>query len=63
LTLTARGRATLETVRGEIRLRLAGSLKSLPAPDQKDIQRAMKALRRAFVPQTAPADRAGRNEP
>ena len=63
LTLTARGRATLESVRGEIRLRLADSLEILPASEQKAIQRAMPAMRNAFGPQTAAEGKTGRNEP
>ncbi len=48
LTLTVRGRATLEKVRDEIRLRLADSLKNLPAAEQKTVQRAMQVLHKAF---------------
>jgi len=48
LTLTARGQATLEKVRNEIRLRLADSLKNLPAAEQKTVQRAMRVLHRVF---------------
>lgn len=48
LTITARGRVTLEKARGEIRLRLAGSLKNLPLAEQKVVQRAMRVLHRAF---------------
>jgi DNA-binding MarR family transcriptional regulator len=48
LTLTARGQATLEKVRNEIRLRLADSLKNLPAAEQKTVQRAMQVLHRVF---------------
>ncbi len=53
LTLTARGQATLEKVRNEIRLRLADSLKNLPAAEQKTVQRAMQVLHRVFDNQTA----------
>ena len=48
LTLTARGRATLEKVRNEIRLRLTDSLKNLPVAEQKTVQRAMRVLHKAF---------------
>ena len=48
LTLTARGQATLEKVRNEIRLRLADSLKNLPAAEQRTVQRAMRVLHRVF---------------
>jgi DNA-binding MarR family transcriptional regulator len=53
LTLTARGRATLEKVRGKIRWHLAGVLKSLPAAEQSSVQRAMRILHRAFEGQAA----------
>jgi DNA-binding MarR family transcriptional regulator len=53
LTLTARGRATVEKVRNEIRLRLADSLKEIPAAEQKIVQRAMQVLRRVFENQAA----------
>ena len=53
LTLTARGRTTLEKVRNEIRLRLADSLKVLPAAEQNIVQRAMQVLRRVFDNQAA----------
>jgi DNA-binding MarR family transcriptional regulator len=48
LTLTARGQATFEKVRNEIRLRLAGLLKNLPATGQKTVQRAIRVLHRLF---------------
>jgi len=48
LTLTIRGLATLEKVRGEIRLRLADSLAILPATEQKIVRRAMRVLHRVF---------------
>ena len=48
LTLTARGQATLGKVRYEIRLRLADSLKDLPAAEQKTVQRAMQVLHKVF---------------
>lgn len=53
LTLTARGRATLETVRDEIRRRLAGVLRTLPVADQKSVQRAMQTLHGVFGRETA----------
>ena len=48
LALTARGHAALEKMRGRIRLRLADSLKTLPAAEQENVQRAMRILRRVF---------------
>ena len=48
LVLTEDGKATLEKVRSEIRLRLADSLKQLPTNDQKKIQHAMKLLHAVF---------------
>ena len=48
LTLTARGRATVEKLRNEIRLHLAGSLKDLPAAEQKTVQAAMRILHAVF---------------
>jgi DNA-binding MarR family transcriptional regulator len=48
LTLTAAGRATLERVRHEVRLHLADALESLSAPEQKTVQRAMRALHKVF---------------
>ena len=53
LTLTDRGRATLEKVREEIRLHLAGTLKNLPAAEQKAVQRTMRVLRNVFGDQAA----------
>jgi DNA-binding MarR family transcriptional regulator len=53
LTLTATGRATLEKVRGEIRLRLADALTDLPAREQKAVHRAMRILHRVFDAQPA----------
>jgi DNA-binding MarR family transcriptional regulator len=53
LTLTARGQATLEKVRSEIRLQLAGWLRVLSVPEQKSIQRAMRTLHNVFGLQTA----------
>lgn len=63
LALTARGQAVLEKVRGGIRRRLAEALKSLPAAEQKTIQRAMQALRNAFRPPTVAGGKRGGNEP
>ena len=54
LTLTARGRATLEKVRSEIRLRLADVVQDLPAAKQKSVQRAMGILREVFDKRTVP---------
>jgi DNA-binding MarR family transcriptional regulator len=56
LTLTARGRATLEKVRYEIRLRLTDSLKNLAAAEQKTVQRAMRVLHKAFDNHTTSGD-------
>jgi len=53
LTLTARGQATLEKVRGEIRSQLAGSLKNLPAAEQKTVRRSMQVLHKVFDYQAA----------
>lgn len=63
LTLTTRGQATLETVRDAIRRRLAGALKSLPASEQKAIQRALRVLRGAFGREQEAGGKTGRNEP
>lgn len=63
LALTTRGHATLDTVRGAIRRRLADSLKTLPASEQEAVQRAMRVLRKAFGPGTATRGQTGRNEP
>lgn len=48
LTLTARGRTTLEKIRDGIRDQLAGVLKELPAGEHKAVQRAMRILQRVF---------------
>jgi len=48
LTLTVRGRVKLKKVRKEIRFRLAEVLKTIPAAEQRAIQRAMRALLRFF---------------
>ena len=53
LTLTARGRATLEVVRNEIRLQLADSLKGLPAAEQRTVQQAMRVLYKIFESKAA----------
>ena len=55
LTLTARGRTTLEKARAEIRRQLAGPLKELSAAEQKAVQHAMELLRRTFEARTADA--------
>lgn len=52
LTVTARGRATLEKVHDEIRRQLAGVLNPLPATEQKTVLQAMRVLRRVFDSQT-----------
>ena len=62
LTLTARGRVTLEKVRGEIRLQLAGWLRTLSVPEQKNVQRAMRTLHRVFDYQAATAGKTGRSD-
>jgi DNA-binding MarR family transcriptional regulator len=48
LTLTKRGRATLEKARHEIRRRLAGTLKPLSAAEHKNVQRALQVLHQIF---------------
>jgi DNA-binding MarR family transcriptional regulator len=53
LTVTDRGRATLENVRGEIRRQLAGAMKPLPAAEQQTVLQAMRMLRRIFDSQIA----------
>jgi DNA-binding MarR family transcriptional regulator len=62
LTLTARGQAALEKVRREIRRQLAGRLKALSVPEQRNIQRAMRTLRNVFGPQAAAGGRTGRSD-
>jgi DNA-binding MarR family transcriptional regulator len=52
LTLTGRGRETLEKVRSEIRLSLANAVKNLPIAEQESVQRAMQILNRVFHSQT-----------
>jgi DNA-binding MarR family transcriptional regulator len=52
LMLTKRGRATLGKARHEIRLRLAGPLKSLSAAEHKNLQRALQVLHQIFEPPT-----------
>jgi len=63
LTLTAPGRATLEKVRDEIRLRLADSLQSLSVPEQKTVRRAMRALHKVFDDHAAAANLAHKLKP
>jgi DNA-binding MarR family transcriptional regulator len=63
LTLTARGRTTLEKVRNEIRLRLADSLKDLPAAEQKIVQSAMRVLLRVFENQVAAGNQSPKVKP
>ncbi|MGA9452986.1 MAG: MarR family transcriptional regulator [Verrucomicrobiia bacterium] len=63
LTLTVRGRATLEKVRKEIRLRLADALKTLPVAEQKSIQRSMRVLHKVFGSQTAAATQSHKVRP
>ena len=53
LTLSVRGRAKLEKVRKEIRLRLAETLKTIPVAEQRAIQRAMRVLLKMFDSQVA----------
>jgi DNA-binding MarR family transcriptional regulator len=48
LTLTERGRATVEKARNEIRLHLAGALKDLPTAEQNTVHRAMQILHLVF---------------
>jgi DNA-binding MarR family transcriptional regulator len=52
LTLTARGRVTLEEARGKIRLRLAEAVKDLAPAEQKTILRAMGILQEVFDQRT-----------
>jgi DNA-binding MarR family transcriptional regulator len=63
LTLTACGRATLEKARGQIRLCLADSLQSLSAPEQKTVQRAMRALHKVFDNHAARGDLSSKVKP
>lgn len=51
LTLTARGRATLEKIRGEIRRHLMEMFKELSVGEHKTVQQAMRILQRTFDPQ------------
>jgi DNA-binding MarR family transcriptional regulator len=57
LTLTEQGGATLEKVLSEIRLRLADSLKNLPAAEQKNVQHAMRVLHKVFAKHAAAGNR------
>ena len=63
LTLTARGRATVETVHEVIRLRLAEALNTLTATEQKGIHRAMLKLHNVFGRQPAIEGKAAGSEP
>jgi DNA-binding MarR family transcriptional regulator len=63
LTLTAQGRATLEKVRGEIRLRLAEAMKGIPAAEQKSVHRAMGILRKVFDSRDVPGSPLQKAEP
>lgn len=53
LTLTARGRASLDTVRNEVRLHLADALRPLPTAEQQAVQRALSVLQHIFGPPPA----------
>jgi DNA-binding MarR family transcriptional regulator len=63
LTLTARGRTTLEKIRGEIRLHLVGALEDLPAAEHKTIQQAMRILHRVFDPHPVAENKPARFRP
>jgi DNA-binding MarR family transcriptional regulator len=56
LSLSATGRAAMESVRRETRAALAATLSSLGAPERRLIVRAMSALRQPFAPSARPAD-------
>jgi DNA-binding MarR family transcriptional regulator len=60
LTLTAKGQAGLEKVRSEIRRQLAGWLRMLSVPEQKNIRRAMRALHDVFGQQAGTEGKTGR---
>ncbi|HXT11593.1 MAG TPA: MarR family transcriptional regulator [Candidatus Angelobacter sp.] len=53
LALTARGRADLEKLRGQIRRQLSQRLSPLSAEERKTICSAMQLLRQTFEPQSA----------
>jgi DNA-binding MarR family transcriptional regulator len=63
LALTVRGRATLEKVRNEIRLRLTDSLEIVPTGEQKAVQRAMQILHRIFNSRMAAGTRSSNARP
>jgi len=63
LTLTNRGQAALEKARNEIRLRLAESLKSIPATQQKTVQRAMQVLHKVFDNQASTGNTSSKAKP
>lgn len=63
LNLTSRGRATLETVRGEIRLRLADAVKDLSPAEQKTVHAAMTILHRVFEKRFPPSGALPEAEP
>ena len=55
LTLTATGRATLDTARRNSQAKLAERLAALTPEQQANIIAAMQALRAAFAPEPEPA--------
>ncbi len=63
LSLTARGRARLETARGEVRRQLAAALQSLSEAEQQTVRRAMLALHPVFNPQPAAGPRTRKTRP
>jgi DNA-binding MarR family transcriptional regulator len=60
LTLTAGGQAALEKVRSEIRRQLAGWLRTVSVPEQKNIRRAMRSLHDVFGQRTGSEGKTGR---
>jgi len=63
LTLTAQGRAALEKMRTEVRLRLAEVVENLPAAGQKALHRAMGILHRVFDQRAVPGSPLQKAEP
>lgn len=63
LNLTGRGRATLEKVRGEIRLRLAEAVKDLSPAEQKTVHAALEILHNVFEKRLLPGGALPEAEP
>jgi len=63
LALTAQGGATLEKVRGEIRMRLADVMKNLPVAEQKSVCRSMGILHGVFENRAVPGALLPKAEP